>query len=316
MRARDGHRYDQTMSPRPETSAAARQLSWLRDPTAAAEKALLNDEGVAAWAGFRVGLFEAAPIQMRNQRGEHAVVAMILKGRTRGRIISRGEDCDVSPGPDSVGLFGPSLDIAWSRWDCEPGAERLSVELDFSDLEQAGELETIRSASRELRQNLPLQDRQLASLLRLIADEVRAGSPRGPLYATSLSLRLTAYLFCEHASGGRYRDLERGKLAAMQRARVLELIERRLAEPIGLDELANAAGVSRFHFLRLFKNTFGTTPHQYLLEQRMAGARRLMDQTTLPLTDIAAATGFSSQSHLCTTMRQRLGLTPGQWRRR
>lgn len=293
-----------------------RQLSWLRDAAAGRESPLLSEDQASAWAGFRVGLFAAESMEVRNQRGEHAAVATILRGRTRARIISRGEDCDVSPGPDSVGLFGPCLDVDRSRWDCEPGAERMVVELDFSDLRQAGDLDALQPAGRELRQNLPLRDRQLAALLRLIAQEVRAGSPHGPLYATSLSLGLAAYLFDEHASGGPQRTRERGKLTAAQRARVLELVLRRLAEAVSLGELAEAAGVSRFHFLRLFKNSFGVTPHQFVLDQRIAAARGLLDRTGLPMADIAVATGFSSQSHLCTTMRRRLGLTPGQWRRR
>lgn len=299
-----------------DASSGPRQLSWLHDAGAPHERALLSDAQRAAWAGFRVGVFEAESVESRNERGEHAVVATILRGRTRAHIVSRGEQCDLSPGPDSVGLFGPRLDVSRSRWECEPGAERMVVELDFSDLEQAGDLDTIRPSGRELRQNLALRDRQLASLLRLIADEIRAGSPHGPLYATSLSIGLAAHLFNEHGSGGHVRGRERGTLSPAQKARVLAFVEHRLAKPIRLDELADAAGVSRFHFLRLFKNTLGVTPHQFVLDQRIAMARRLLDQTELPLAEVAAATGFSSQSHLCTAMRRRLGLTPGQWRRR
>ena len=71
---------------------------------------------------------------------------------------------------------------------------------------------------------------------------------------------------------------------------MLELIDRCLADDFRLEALAAAAGVSRFHFVRLFKNT--------LSERRTA-----------------AATGVSSQRHLSTTMRRQLGVTPGQWRR-
>ena len=111
------------------------------------------------------------------------------------------------------------------------------------------------------------------------------------------------------------RERERGRLTASQKSRVLDVVQQRLAEDIALDDLAAAAGVSRFHFLRLFKNTLGITPHRFVMDQRLAAARKLLADTDQRLADVAAGTGFSSQSHLCTTMRRRLGVTPKQWRR-
>ena len=111
------------------------------------------------------------------------------------------------------------------------------------------------------------------------------------------------------------RPRERGRLTAAQRARVLQLIQERLAEDLTLEELAAAAGISRSHFARLFKSTMGVTPHQFVLDQRIAEARRLLEGTLMPLVDIAASTGFASQSHLCSAMRRHLGFPPGQWRR-
>ena len=302
-------------APSPLPSQDPQSLSWLSDRTAPYEPSLLRPSQVSAWAGFRVGLFEAQTTELKDQRGEHAALGMILKGRTRARIVSRGDDCDFSPGADSVGLFAPQFDVAWTRWDCEPGAERMVVELDFTELERGGDLAAMLPARRELRQDLTLRDRHLAAMMRLIADEVRAGSPHGAMYATSLSLALASYLFNHHGGGGREVPRERGALSAVQKARVLDLVQRRLADDLPLEDLAAAAGVSRFHFLRLFKNSLGTTPHRFVLEQRLAAARQLLEGTPMPLAEIAAVTGFSSQSHLGTAMRRRFGMAPGQWRR-
>jgi AraC family transcriptional regulator len=84
---------------------------------------------------------------------------------------------------------------------------------------------------------------------------------------------------------------------------------------LSLDELAAAAGAGRFHFLRLFKNSFGMTPYQFVIDQRIAAARQLLEKTSRPLVDVAAATGFSSQSHMSTAMKRHTGLSPGHWRR-
>jgi AraC family transcriptional regulator len=104
-------------------------------------------------------------------------------------------------------------------------------------------------------------------------------------------------------------------LTAGQRARVIELVQQRLSGELSLDDLAAAAGLSRFHFLRRFKNTLGVTPLRFVLEQRTAAARQLLEDTSLSLAEVASSVGFSSQSHLCVAMRRFSGLTPGQWRR-
>lgn len=292
-----------------------RPLSFLEKAESGYERSLLRESQMSAWAGFRVGLFEAASIELKGQYGEHAAIAMILRGRARARIRSRGETCDFSPGVDSVGLFAPRFEVGWTQWHCEPGSERLFMELDLNDLERRDDLDAMLPRHRGLRQDLTLRDRQLATLGQLIATEVRQGSPHGALYATSLSLSLAAYLFNHHANGGANPSKERGLLTGAQKVRVLETIDLHLAADIGLDELASAAGVSRFHFTRLFKNTFDTTPHRFLMEQRIAKAQRLLESTKMSLAEVAAATGFSSQSHLCTAVRRRLGVTPGTWRR-
>ena len=293
-----------------------RQVSWLRDAAVRPEPSLLHESQTAAWAGFRLGIFEAISKEVSGQRGEHAVLAMILRGRTRARIVSHSDQCDFSPGPDSVGLFAPCLDISWTRWDCEPGAERMMIELDFADLARAGDLDAMVAGQRRvLRQDLTMRDGHIAALMRLIAAEVRLGSPHGSLYATSLSLGLAAYLLSEKGDSGGIRMRERGRLTASQKSRVLDVVQQRLAVDIALDDLAAAAGVSRFHFLRLFKNSLGITPHRFVMDQRLAAARKLLADTDQRLADVAASTGFSSQSHLCTTMRRRLGVTPKQWRR-
>lgn len=279
------------------------------------EPSLLQPSQYSAWAGFRIGIFEAATHRVsRTVESPFAVAAMILKGRTRTYLHSRGTTCDLSPTRDNIGLFGPQLDVAYSRWNCEPGAERLMVELDFGELEREGDLSALIPIRRSVRQDLTLRDAHLASLLRLMGDEVRRGSPHGHLYATSLSLTLAAYLCTHHAEGGAAPARERGRLSAAQKSRVTEYIRAHLASDLELADLAQQAGVSRFHFLRLFKGSFGITPHRYVLDQRLAAARCMLQETRRPIAEIAQETGFSSQSHLSSAMRRDTGLSPAAWR--
>jgi transcriptional regulator GlxA family with amidase domain len=70
------------------------------------------------------------------------------------------------------------------------------------------------------------------------------------------------------------------------------------------------AGLSTHHFARSFHETVGMPPHGYLLSRRLDRAERMLRQTQLPLSEIAAATGFSDQSHLARHFRRRTGTSP------
>jgi AraC-like DNA-binding protein len=87
------------------------------------------------------------------------------------------------------------------------------------------------------------------------------------------------------------------------------------AEPVRLDDLARQAGVSRFHFLRLFRDTFGCTPHQYLTRVRLERARTLLAAEHHSVTDVCLDVGFSSLGSFSTLFAERFGCPPSAWRR-
>ncbi|SDU66821.1 AraC family transcriptional regulator [Pseudomonas mandelii] len=84
---------------------------------------------------------------------------------------------------------------------------------------------------------------------------------------------------------------------------------------IGLDQLAAATGVDRFRLTRAFKAAYGIAPHAYLVQLRLATARRLLARGELPAT-IAMELGFSDQSHLGRWFVRAYGLTPALYRKR
>ncbi len=97
--------------------------------------------------------------------------------------------------------------------------------------------------------------------------------------------------------------------------RCLEFIEANLADGVGLDQIAGVSGCSVYHVARLFKSEIGLSPHQYVMERRVARAREMLEAGTSPLADIAYAVGFSSQAHMTDVFRKRLGITPGAYRK-
>jgi len=99
--------------------------------------------------------------------------------------------------------------------------------------------------------------------------------------------------------------------AAVARARELLLAD--LRQTPGLAALAQACELSRFQLLRGFSHSYGLPPHAYLLQQRLALARRLIQAGSL-LADAAADAGFADQSHMHRAFVRCLGFTPGAYR--
>lgn len=100
--------------------------------------------------------------------------------------------------------------------------------------------------------------------------------------------------------------------AAVRRAR--ELLHDSRLRAVSLIELAAAAGLSRFHLLRVFRAEVGLTPHVYLNHLRVLEAKRLLSRGH-PISEVALTCGFVDQSHLTRRFKQILGFTPGAIRR-
>ena len=95
----------------------------------------------------------------------------------------------------------------------------------------------------------------------------------------------------------------------------IDAIEATCTEPRSLRELAAAAGLSRFHFLRLFRAVTGTTPHQYVIAARLRLATRMLLDTQRTVTEIAYEVGFEDLSNFMRTFRRVIGTTPRAYRR-
>jgi AraC family transcriptional regulator len=83
---------------------------------------------------------------------------------------------------------------------------------------------------------------------------------------------------------------------------------------IKLSDLAALLDMSQFHFSHMFKQSIGTSPYQYLIQQRIERAKQLLKQTNRSIMDIALECGFNSHSHLGQQFRQLTGITPKSYR--
>jgi AraC family transcriptional regulator len=107
-----------------------------------------------------------------------------------------------------------------------------------------------------------------------------------------------------------------GRLAGWQVHRLQAYVDAHLGESIQVKNLSGIVRRSTAHFCRAFKRSFGVTPHAYLTARRLDRAKRLMLESSEPLSGIAILCGFTDQAHLSKLFRQHVGDTPGAWRRR
>jgi AraC-like DNA-binding protein len=96
---------------------------------------------------------------------------------------------------------------------------------------------------------------------------------------------------------------------------VLELIDRRVAEPLSIDELSRAAHLSRCYFMSRFKQIFGLSPHQYQLLKRIEQARVRLLKTSDTLGHISADLGFADAFHFSRLFKKTTGRSPHAFRR-
>ena len=154
-----------------------------------------------------------------------------------------------------------------------------------------------------------VDDPQLASMMRLMADEIAAGCPGGSLLCEYLCLALAAHV-AQRYGGSPQTQPFRAALSRRQMDAVQQLIHADLGGDLSLVQLAAAAGLGLSRFAAAFRRSTGTTPHQYVLRCRVDQARLLLTRDRVAVADVALLLGFANQSHFTEVFRRLVGTTP------
>lgn len=142
-----------------------------------------------------------------------------------------------------------------------------------------------------------------------------SGMATEKLYIKNLANLLTVHLLKHYLNYDlKVSPFDKG-LSQKKLKLILEYIDGNLDRKITLTDLAAIARVSKFYFCRLFKSSFNLTPYQYVLQQRIKRAKKLLEHSELPICDIALDCGFSSQSHLAKHFRTMVDTSPMNYRK-
>ncbi len=150
----------------------------------------------------------------------------------------------------------------------------------------------------------------LQMLIQALLIEAEMDGPNGRIYADSISTALATH-FVNHYSLDSSNELSQLHPIGQHRlGQIIDYIEAHLTEDISLSDLALEAGLSKFHFSRLFKDIVGLPPHQYLTKRRIERAAHDLKQSDLTIAQIAHRFGFTDQSHFTRAFKQVKGITP------
>ena len=98
--------------------------------------------------------------------------------------------------------------------------------------------------------------------------------------------------------------------------RAREFIDHCYDHPLSLDQMSSEACFSRYHFLRLFRQAFNKTPHQYLIERRIEKAKELLSSDNLRVTDVCFEVGFQSLGSFSSLFHKYVGHAPVTYRQK
>ena len=201
----------------------------------------------------------------------------------------------------------------FARWESDDRFLQIWIPARFMTQVALETLE-INSDQLEIVPEFRARDTQLEAIAMLLLSEMEQDNLGSRLSIESLVNVLSIHLLRKYAAAKPHLPTYEGGLPQHQLRQVLDYINDYLERDIKLADLATLLGISQFHFSYQFKRSLGTSPYQYLLQQRVERAKQLLKQTELSIMDIALTCGFSSHSHLSKQFRQLTGMTPTAYR--
>lgn len=238
-------------------------------------------------------------------------VALNPRGTIERQVEGRWESAAI--GRDNLTLTPACAECQW-RWLGDP-LDILDVYVPLELIQQTS-LEHFRIGCADVNflPKLVLTEQSIALLIRSMLHALPLGGAHADLLRETMTFHLVVSLLSHQQRVFSWRGDGVRALPTPVLKRVQAYVEDNIGAAISLQSMAEVARMSRFHFLRLFRESTGLTPYGYVTERRMARGRELLSTSDLPIGEVAAACGFDDPSYFSACFRQRYGQTPRQFR--
>ncbi|RON52714.1 helix-turn-helix domain-containing protein [Pseudomonas frederiksbergensis] len=158
------------------------------------------------------------------------------------------------------------------------------------------------------------RDEGLSQLLEQFRIELAHRGETSTLWMQGIAQCIAVHLARNYLDVDAQNIVPRNALPAYKLKRVVNAMEASLAEAFHLGDLAQEAGMSEYHFSRLFKRATGHSPSQYFIKLRMTKAKQLLVETGMSIIDIGLDVGYSSASHFSQVFKREVGVPPSHYR--
>lgn len=205
----------------------------------------------------------------------------------------------------------PAYMIQKMNWDKQIEFINLSLEpkllVNYVD-------ESIDSNKIEILPQFAIEDPVIYSLGLALKNEIESDNNHSLVYAESAATMLAVHVLRYYAAQKPRIKNFTGGIPRSQLKVLIEYIKENLDRNLSLFELAAIVQMSPNYFVRLFKQSTGVTPYQYVLNCRIDKAKELLKNQKLTLAEISQTLGFYDQSRFTNTFRKRVGITPKKYR--
>jgi len=270
-----------------------------------------------AWQNIRVIVLRHQSNEMTMPASENHCIILNMSSplRLSARIGKSNFEGDVRAG--EVAII-PAGTVWTSRCDSSRPRNELLLFLRPLFVQTTARELGITQNVLQLNPQIGLHSKHLLHIGLSLLSELKEPNITGRLYADSLATALAMQMIRCY-SGLTHVQTGNGGMAPHRLRKAVNLIDEHLSTEqegrIALRVVAREVGMSYFHFSRAFKQSMGMTLTNYIAERRIERAKRLMQDTALPISEIALRSGFSSQSHFTTSFRRFAGITPRSFRK-